>query len=366
MLQQDKWRAAGLYSATACIGSSRFASLQVRCATTSTSLTGDLAEGLPGHASVSGLGFPAEAPSSAADVAGLAANAAEIAGDLPARGWEVATLAAGSILPVGLLEHLIEHVHVAGGLPWWGAIVATTIAIRLLTFPVAAYQMRAAGRLTILKPELQRITDRVKASGYDPVATEQYSRQMKELFRRHGTSPFAPFAGVLIQAPVFISFFFAIQEMAKGLPSFKTGGALWFTDLSTPDELYILPVVTALTFIINIELGAAEGMDASPSGAQQKLILRVVSLIMVPFMMTLPKALLCYFVTANLVSLVQATVLRRPAIRKAIGLPDPKQMAAAAAAATGVSNPSQAAGTSLYLQPKSKRPRSASSPPSDT
>lgn len=330
--------------------------MHVRCASTTASLPEQAAPDLLGRAS----GLPAEALAPATDAGGAATSAVEAAAQLPATGWEVATLAAGSILPVGLLEHLIEHVHVAGGLPWWGAIAATTFAIRLFIFPVSAYQMRAAGRLTLVKPELQRITNRIRESGYDPVVTQQYSKQIKDLFRRHGTSPFAPFAGILIQAPIFISFYFAIQEMAKGLPSFKTGGALWFTDLSTPDELYIMPVIAALTFIVNVELGAAEGMEANPNGAQQKLILRVISLIMLPFMMTFPKALLCYFITSNLSSLLQASVLRRPAIRKALGLPDPKQLAAAAAAASGQPVPRQAPGTALFLQPKSKRPRAAS------
>ena len=42
--------------------------------------------------------------------------------------------------------------------------------------------------------------------------------------------------------------------MAENLPSFKNGGALWFTDLTTPDATYILPVLTAVTFLITVEV----------------------------------------------------------------------------------------------------------------
>lgn len=38
------------------------------------------------------------------------------------------------------------------------------------------------------------------------------------------------------------------------MPSFKDGGAYWFVDLTTPDALYILPVLTALTFLITVEV----------------------------------------------------------------------------------------------------------------
>jgi membrane protein insertase Oxa1/YidC/SpoIIIJ len=52
----------------------------------------------------------------------------------------------------------------------------------------------------------------------------------------------------LVQAPIFISFFFGIRKMAE-LPvgSMKAGGALWFTDLTIPDPLYILPVTLGLS-----------------------------------------------------------------------------------------------------------------------
>jgi len=42
--------------------------------------------------------------------------------------------------------------------------------------------------------------------------------------------------------------------MAEKVPSFKHGGAYWFTDLSTPDTLYVLPVLTALSFLITVEV----------------------------------------------------------------------------------------------------------------
>lgn len=50
------------------------------------------------------------------------------------------------------------------------------------------------------------------------------------------------------------SIFSQIRNMAEKVPSFQTGGALWFTDLTTPDSLYILPVITGLTFLITVEV----------------------------------------------------------------------------------------------------------------
>ena len=43
--------------------------------------------------------------------------------------------------------------------------------------------------------------------------------------------------------------------MIEKVPSFKTGGALWFTDLTIPDGYYIMPILTGLTFLITVEVG---------------------------------------------------------------------------------------------------------------
>lgn len=45
-----------------------------------------------------------------------------------------------------------------------------------------------------------------------------------------------------------------INNMVEKVPSFKEGGAFWFMDLTTPDSMYILPVITALTFWITVEV----------------------------------------------------------------------------------------------------------------
>lgn len=45
-----------------------------------------------------------------------------------------------------------------------------------------------------------------------------------------------------------------ITNMVLKVPSFKEGGAFWFIDLTTPDPLYRLPILTALSFLITVEV----------------------------------------------------------------------------------------------------------------
>lgn len=55
---------------------------------------------------------------------------------------------------------------------------------------------------------------------------------------------------------IFLNYNFLSQvsNMAEKMPSFKNGGAYWFVDLTTPDTMYIFPVLTALTFWITVEV----------------------------------------------------------------------------------------------------------------
>ncbi|MFQ6638010.1 hypothetical protein Gotur_012915 [Gossypium turneri] len=130
--------------------------------------------------------------------------------------------------------------------------------------------------------------------------------------------------------------------MAEKMESFKSGGAYWFTDLSTPDSLYIFPVMTELTC----------NMQGNPAAATIKNVSRVFAVLTVPFTMSFPKettfsgdlialdiylmmiifisfirqAIFCYWITSNLFSLGYGLVLKVPGVKKALGVPEiPKQ-----------------------------------------
>ena len=55
--------------------------------------------------------------------------------------------------------------------------------------------------------------------------------------------------------PFFISFFLGIRGLANyPLESMMYGGILWFPDLSVADPYYVLPVFTAVTMFITMEV----------------------------------------------------------------------------------------------------------------
>ncbi|URE32096.1 mitochondrial inner membrane protein OXA1-like [Musa troglodytarum] len=113
-----------------------------------------------------------------------------------------------------------------------------------------------------------------------------------------------------------------ISNMVEKVPSFKGGGALWFTDLTTPDPRYMLPALTGLTFLATVELNMQEGMEGNPMANTMKKFSRVLAFMTVPFTANFPKAIFCYWITSNLFSLGYGFVLKLTRVRKFLNLPD--------------------------------------------
>ncbi|CAN6915702.1 unnamed protein product [Brassica oleracea] len=85
----------------------------------------------------------------------------------------------------------------------------------------------------------------------------------------------------MIDAFVYIQ----IRNMAEKVPSFKTSGTLWFTDLTTADTIYILPLLTAIIFIIMVE----EGMEGNPVAGTMKKFSRIIAFLSIPILMGIEK-----------------------------------------------------------------------------
>lgn len=234
---------------------------------------------------------------------------------------EVAAAASESFPPVAALQHLIDFVHSTTGFSWWASIALTTLLIRGATIPLIVNQMKASIKLNELRPEMEELKERL-GNTMDPAIMMENQKKMKDLFKKHGVNPLSPMKGLFIQGPVFISFFMAISNMVEKVPSFKGGGAFWFTDLTTPDPFYALPILTGLTFLATVELNMQEGMEGNPMAGTVKKFSRGMAVLTVPFTASFPKAIFCYWITSNLFSLVNGYVLRQKPVRKFFNIPE--------------------------------------------
>ncbi|GFP78939.1 probable LRR receptor-like serine/threonine-protein kinase at4g37250 [Phtheirospermum japonicum] len=142
------------------------------------------------------------------------------------------------------------------------------------------------------------------AGRHEPAAVAEGQARMKKLFNEYGVTPFTPLRGLLISAPIFASFFFAINNMAEKVPSFKEGGIFWFTDLTTPDTMYIFPVLTALTFWITVECNAQEGLEGNPTAGTIKTVSRVFAALTIPLTTSFPKTFRPFYLSSLTSSIV--------------------------------------------------------------
>ncbi|KAJ6308006.1 hypothetical protein OIU76_017723 [Salix suchowensis] len=235
---------------------------------------------------------------------------------------EVAIAAADSYIPVAALQHVIDAVHSFTGFNWWASIIVTTLLIRGATVPLLVNQLKATTKLTLMRPHLEEIKQKMEDKAMDPMAMAEGQKQMKKLFKEYGVSPLTPLKGLFIQGPIFVSFFLAISNMTEKVPSFKSGGAYWFYDLTTPDSLYILPILTGLTFWITVESNMQEGLEGNPIAGTMKKVSRVFALASVPLTMGFPNAIFCYWITSNVFSLFYGLALKSPGVKNFLGVPE--------------------------------------------
>ena len=68
----------------------------------------------------------------------------------------------GGYGPVGLLQSSLEYLHVQAHLPWWLAIVACTVALRVLMFPLIVRVQANAARLNNIQPQTEKLMEKIK------------------------------------------------------------------------------------------------------------------------------------------------------------------------------------------------------------
>jgi YidC/Oxa1 family membrane protein insertase len=187
----------------------------------------------------------------------------------------------------GIVMQQIENLHLFLGIPYWESILLTTVILRVLLVPLAVRSIQHGSRLGVIRPQLQKMQEQLtKNKNLDVDAQNRYQAEVKALFKYHQCNPFYSIAMPVVQLPIFITFFFALQSMGNSFPGLATGGAFWFENLTLPDVYLLLPIVNSVSFLLMIELGA-DGVKVPQQGAF-KWIMRGLGVAMVPLTMHFP------------------------------------------------------------------------------
>ena len=196
----------------------------------------------------------------------------------------------------GALGWALEYIH-AQGAPWWLSIAILTVVVRTILFPLTIRQVKSMRAMQDLKPDM----DRIRAQYRDNRQRQQ--EEIMKLYQERQVNPFGSCFPLLIQMPIFIGMYYVIRSFGDTHPSFTSGGILWFQDLSAYDPFYILPVLSAVTML------AASEITSKHIDPQQRWIMRTLPVVFTIFLLTFPAGLFMYWITSNLVTLVQNYVI---------------------------------------------------------
>jgi YidC/Oxa1 family membrane protein insertase len=192
----------------------------------------------------------------------------------------------------------------AAGLPYGLAIIAITVIIKGIFWPLTNASTKSQKRMQALQPQLKAIAEKYK----DDAAKK--NEKTMEFYKQHKVSPLGSCLPTLLQFPVFIGFYW----MLRGAIELRGAHFLWAFDLCQPDTvgkiagfpINLLPLIMGAT-----QLWQSHMMPPSPGmdPGQQKLM-RWVPLVMIGIFYRMSAGLTLYWTVSNLLSILQLKLTR--------------------------------------------------------
>jgi YidC/Oxa1 family membrane protein insertase len=250
-------------------------------------------------------------------------------------------------------------------MPWsWGlCIILLTVLVRGAMFPVSRKQALMSIKMQELAPELAKLKEKFKDD------QQALARAQWELYGRHGVNPIGGCLPMLLQMPVFLGLYYALQESIHfRLEPLPILGSYWIQNLAAPDMLVwwgehiplisvtdahgsffylgpyfnLLPVVAVVLMMISTML-----MTPPAADEQQAMQQKMMKYMMIFF------GLMFYKVAAGLCLYFIATSVWGIAERKLL----PKRKPALATG--GASGGGGSAGRPVRSRPRGPRPSAA-------
>ncbi|WP_434781502.1 membrane protein insertase YidC [Deinococcus xinjiangensis] len=179
----------------------------------------------------------------------------------------------------------------------WGlVIVALTILLRLVMWPLMQAQGRTTARMNIMQPKIKEIQEKYK-DRKDMESQRAMQAEMQQLYKDHNFNPAGCFS-TFLPFPVLIALWSTIRnfEFDKGF--------LWLPDLAIPDPFYIL----ALIYLV-VNIGQLYVMTRkNPDMFRQQAFMYVIFLW---FALTFPAGVTIYTILSTLIGIGQQILINR-------------------------------------------------------
>ena len=203
------------------------------------------------------------------------------------------------------------------------AIIAFTILMRLLLFPLAQASFKSMAKMKKLQPEMQRLKETY------PNDRQKMQQELMALYKREGANPVAGCLPILVQIPIFFSLYkvlFVTIEMYHA-PFYG-----WIHDLSAPDPLGIMTVfglvqwdVPGILSIINIgilpifmgfTMWLQQKLNPAPADPTQARIFALLPFVFTFVLAGFAAGLVLYWSVNNILSIAQQWFIQRKILAK--------------------------------------------------
>lgn len=204
------------------------------------------------------------------------------------------------------------------------AIMALTLIIRGLMFPIAQRQFGSMAQMRLVQPKMKALQERYK---------DDKPKQQQELMKLYKDEKINPLAGclpILIQIPIFYALY---KVLMLAIEMRHQPFILWIKDLSAPDPLHILNLFGLLPFtppsilsigilavILGITMFLQFRLNPQATDPVQQQVFKIMPWLFMFIMAPFAAGLLLYWITNNLLSIAQQQWMYRkfPALKAAV------------------------------------------------
>lgn len=179
---------------------------------------------------------------------------------------------------------------------WGWAIVLVTILIKAIFYKLSEMSYRSMGKMRLLQPKLAELKQR---HGDD---RQKLGQATMELYRQEKVNPLGGCLPILIQIPVFIALYYVLIESVQ----FRHAPfILWIHDLSSKDPYFILPI------LMGISMWVQQKLNPAPPDPVQARVMQLMPILFTVFFLTFPSGLVLYWLTNNVLSIIQQWYIMR-------------------------------------------------------
>jgi len=218
---------------------------------------------------------------------------------------------------IDVFDEVLVFFHETFGLQWGMSIIALTVVVRALLLPLTIKQFRSMQDLQRLAPEMKKLQERYKDD------RQRLNQEMMKLYQEHKVNPFGSCLPLVAQMPVFFSLFYLLRQdlrldicgqVAKPCGQVPPGSwgesFLFIPDITDKATGAIL--VTLLVLYVGSQLLSSVLMSVT-ADRNQRLLMVALPFVFVPFITSFPAGLILYWITTNLWTVGQQTIIRKRA-----------------------------------------------------